>query len=575
MKIVSLKMTNFKGTTQAEHHFGAVNKIAGDNYSGKTTIAEAILFALYGVNMDGSNRTTNLIHQGEKKAFVSVRVDIDGVIHTIDREGTATQKIVYLNGNEVSQGKVEQTIGPLDRFMACFNPISTIGKKDADAREFFVGLLRRIEPSEVITSLDEPYQQMLVGLDLINPELRKKELREQIAEEEKNQQWAEGAISVHTMTLNEVPSKVIDTSELKKKLAELEEELLAITNDKPTPIDTLQMEREIADLQRELANQTISRSVLKDTTALEKQIASLRGDYASLQRQFENLEVKFSVGDTCPTCTQAIEEEAFSRFTHEVDNQKVTFSAKLEAIKEEGIGLKAQLELIQSSNLLAQEEAERKVTNARAKIEAELNELLRKLEITRTQNRNNESLWLDNLNKKSKDLRDRQELLLSLIREAELSNADRETVLARIEQAKIEIKKLKESLPKSVNTIKDAKQKIEVINLFIAKHAELLAEQIEQYFDRASLQLFEVVKSTGEIKPVFKLLYDNKPIGILSMSERIRLGLEVSEVVKKLSGVQYPTFVDNAESITHFNTPSGQLFTATVVQGEKIKLEVA
>jgi len=74
-----------------------------------------------------------------------------------------------------------------------------------------------------------------------------------------------------------------------------------------------------------------------------------------------------------------------------------------------------------------------------------------------------------------------------------------------------------------------------------------------------------VVKTTGEIKDTFKFTYDGKDYRWLSTSERIKAGLEVAMLLKRLTGLIYPTFIDNAESInTSFVQPEGQKIFAFV-----------
>lgn len=53
----------------------------------------------------------------------------------------------------------------------------------------------------------------------------------------------------------------------------------------------------------------------------------------------------------------------------------------------------------------------------------------------------------------------------------------------------------------------------------------------------------------------------------LSLSEKIRAGMEVSELLKRLTGRCYPTFVDNMESVDDLNNvrPTGQLIMAKCV----------
>ena len=55
----------------------------------------------------------------------------------------------------------------------------------------------------------------------------------------------------------------------------------------------------------------------------------------------------------------------------------------------------------------------------------------------------------------------------------------------------------------------------------------------------------------------------------LSLSEKIRAGMEVSELMKRLTGRNYPVFVDNMESVDDLNNvrPTGQVIMAKCVSG--------
>ena len=119
----------------------------------------------------------------------------------------------------------------------------------------------------------------------------------------------------------------------------------------------------------------------------------------------------------------------------------------------------------------------------------------------------------------------------------------------------------------------------EEINAEIVKKNELLtalssyiAERVRQRFDhldlnRVSISLYEVSKTTGEVRDVFKFNYEDRPYVILSLSEKIKAGLEVSELLKKIAGINYPVFIDNGESVPVIDNvrPRGQTFISQVV----------
>jgi hypothetical protein len=89
-----------------------------------------------------------------------------------------------------------------------------------------------------------------------------------------------------------------------------------------------------------------------------------------------------------------------------------------------------------------------------------------------------------------------------------------------------------------------------------------------------SIRLFKQNKGDGEFKPDFEVQMDGKDYSKLSLSEGIRAGLELREVLSQQSGVIVPCFIDNAESITSFKKPTGQLITSRVVAGKELTIEV-
>ena len=92
--------------------------------------------------------------------------------------------------------------------------------------------------------------------------------------------------------------------------------------------------------------------------------------------------------------------------------------------------------------------------------------------------------------------------------------------------------------------------------------------------NRVEISLFDVVKSTGEWKDAFKFTYNGRRYDRLSLSEKVRAGMEVSELVKRLTGRNYPVFVDNMESIDDLENarPTGQLLLAKFVSKAELSV---
>lgn len=146
----------------------------------------------------------------------------------------------------------------------------------------------------------------------------------------------------------------------------------------------------------------------------------------------------------------------------------------------------------------------------------------------------------------------------------------------------IQIERLESDIKEAEQNEKDTKESlnnsifiIDSIKAFYAKEAELQAKKVQDLFENLSIKLFETTKTTGEIKPTFVIQMDKKDYIKLSTAEKIKAGLELRDVLSEQSDLITPCFVDNAESITKFKEPNGQLIMAKVVGGKKgEKLEV-
>ena len=92
--------------------------------------------------------------------------------------------------------------------------------------------------------------------------------------------------------------------------------------------------------------------------------------------------------------------------------------------------------------------------------------------------------------------------------------------------------------------------------------------------------------SGGEVRAAVKagfptnkivFAYDGRDYVQLSLSERMRCGLEVVELLSRLIGRNYPLFVDNSESLCDLGAAqhAGQLILTRVVSGQTLQVQAA
>lgn len=490
--LISLALENFKSITKAHYSFSEQVLIQGDNGTGKSSIAEAIVYALFGTTLTGSNRTESYIRLGAKSMGVTLEFKgVDGQKHVVSRSrGRSKQLALTLDGKNVTQEAVEELMGDRHQFLAAFWPTYVLGMKEADAREFFAKLLPALPPGEVLTALDEPFRSVLAGKNLAAPQKLAVDIRAEIRNLEMEITRMEGAIEELQQVLQEaVPPEEIELPALKEEAARISDFLNR----------GLQAERQKA--------------------ALEKELAALGGQYHALKREYASLSPAWQPGDTCPTCGQVISEAVIARVSQAVMEKKQSLKAEMYSVVARGKDLRAQL-------------------NAFSQVDSAGQELIA-----------------------------RQKAVLEALTEAEKKNAYRESLLKKQADARKKVAAYQEAIANDRESINHLHVELQALIQYNAKRAEMLSKTITSYFNKAGLTLFEIVKSTGEVKPVFRLEYDGRPAAVLSTSERIRLGLEVAGAVKALTGMEWPTFIDDGESITSFMPPPGQVFVARVSEG--------
>ena len=131
----------------------------------------------------------------------------------------------------------------------------------------------------------------------------------------------------------------------------------------------------------------------------------------------------------------------------------------------------------------------------------------------------------------------------------------------------------KEALDKLDDEIRAVNDKITAAKACQSERAALLFAPVQMH--RAGLKLYEPMKESGELRDVFKLTWDGRDYVRLSLSERVRCGLEVVELLSRLSGKSYPLFVDNTESLCDLGAAQhgGQMILARVVPRQTLQVK--
>ncbi len=555
--ITRIKMQGFKSFVQdKEFHFGSTSYISGANGQGKTTIADAIAYAFCGVPFWGEKSTERLMSKGAKQMCVEVDfVNGDGEIYTLMRRKSGNTTSITLNGNTMTQTNLVNIFTEKDIFLSLINPLYFIEKIASDGRDFLQRLLPPVSKEAILAVCNEQTQSLLEKESVLEPEYYIKNKRAEMKETDEQITYLSGQLALleEQMQSNSVTRNKLETSIKAKK-----EKISAVMKKQFEGIDVEAVRQEYNAAKKSVSNDEMlalekKRMEIQNRQYISKfsaEIAKTEAELNSARSEYTGLYNKATgirPGVPCPTCTHALTNEEFNTVRKDI-------TATLAEMKQKGANLKSQIDDLMKLDAQAKEQFEQYKADDLKKVDEEIKNV-----------KSSTSADIDRL---------REELTYGNFSEAQVNSLEAMKAELFADETDLKAMRSDEELSKAIESVKlqikdnEGKKQflgylISAANEYAVKRAEVMLTPLKM--DRAAIKLFEVVKGTGEIKDTFKFTYDSKDYRWLSNSERIKAGLEVAMLVKRLTGLTYPTFVDNAESInTNFARPDGQMMFAFV-----------
>ena len=570
-EISSLKVSGFKCfAEERSFSFGPMNAIFGHNAQGKSTIADAISYAITGVSFFGSNRMDRLRAPGKNISVELQIVDGEGQPHCLIRNRVGDNTDVFWDGQPIAAKDLNTVFAERDLFLAVFNPLYLIEVLGNKGRDLFERYMPEVPHEKVMEQLSEHNQSILAQNPFLSPEAlvlladRQKELQD---------------CRVRIQELESIRTTGFDGSDLKERLADLYSLHEEYVREQASLPQTDDLDAKFRDLTQKRAKREADvyhsqyAQALADT---QKQINELGMELARHRHILAGLQP----GIRCPMCYQTVTQETLPALKDE-------FEATIRRICAQGKELSGQLD-----ELHGLDEKAREVFEAfRAQDIAMCNLELADIELRRQQAVDAVRAENERRQQKISEIREEIQNIELDLETGRLSSEEMVELECFKERAKAleaEIEVLTEQQGSSMGADVAPGISAEEINAEIVKKNELLtalssyiAERVRQRFDhldlnRVSISLYEVSKTTGEVRDVFKFNYEDRPYVILSLSEKIKAGLEVSELLKKIAGINYPVFIDNGESVPVIDNvrPSGQTFISQVVKNEQLRVEI-
>lgn len=591
-QITSLMLSGFKSYEEpTELVFGNPTVITGGNGRGKSSIADAIAFAVTGCPFFGE-RGIDRLHN-ENNPDVAIRmcfVDETGTLHELNRTRRKNRMTITYDGYEIRQLDLADLFGERDVFLSIFNPLYFIEELGEDGKKLLERYLPTIPHETVLSQLSEPVREHLKNETILSPEGSLKRCREEIrgleeritylrgqkdlaASQGESHEQAEQELTLQADTLRKEIAELeqrrfssMDVSDMQERLVELSGRYEEAARDERT--DTSKLREQLQTLREKIARREGEQYQSKFTEALAE--ASARVKDLGVRYQRESAAYKaFHAGMECPACHRSVTEQSLPEV-------QAALKKVLSELYAAGSEQRAQLIELQEMDKKAADTFAQFKEDDLGKWAAEAAEMEQRC-----------ASLAEQASAETERLRAEIQTLTADLEYGNLSQSEYDhlgTCREELRQSEAKIAALQTmtaaqlpdfdlEIAQANASIAEIKRKMANVIAYISKRAELTFSQLKM--NRVEISLYDVVKSTGEVKDTFKFQYGGRRYDRLSLSEKIRAGMEVSELMKRLTGRNYPVFVDNMESVDDLANvrPTGQIIMAKCVSGAALQVK--
>ena len=578
--------------------FGDTTFITASNGQGKSSIADAIAFAFVGTPFFGDKGLDRLQNKFSQEMTVSVDfVDDNGENHNLTRSRKRDATSITYDGITVRQSDLNEAFGGKDVFLSILNPLYFVDVLGDSGKGLLEKLLPPVKHEDVLAALPSSTREMLADQTLTSPETyiknRRSELRKldeelisyrgqqellEYQREERKTKISELRAAVDGITremeeLEEIRDSGIDRAAEETKLAELREQRSRLLAEGTGSGDKALREvvDEIKATEKSITKHT-AKQYKSDYTGqiaeAEVKLKALYAEHAKLSKTLENT----VVGYQCPVCATVITEKNVGAVRKDIQKQ-------LTPLVNEGKKAKADLANMITLDNEARDEFEKQKAEAIQQENdklAELNQRLHEINVALEIDKEDFSECLSILEEQIKE------------QEAHVTYGNwTEEQAAYFKELKKNKKSLEAQIQAISNTedydyttvISETEDEVARLKRLINEAIQYMAKRIELMLNglkmiNTEIVLTEIVKTTGEVKDCFRFSYEGRDYKCLSLSEKVRAGLDVAVLIQKLSGRNYPVFVDNGESICTFGKvkPEGQIIIARVVNNQALQV---
>lgn len=329
MYIHSIDLENFRCYERKQFEFGQRTVVYGPNGGGKSTLAEAVVWCLFGTNLFGKTKQDeHLMRLGAKNMAVAVTFVESAdkqITFARTREGKKAS-VLTVNGSRPKPGEIEGIFGSVSEFLSVFLPGFFSSLEPKDAKAILAKCVPDVPKDEVLSRMSPEaaellaYDRFVMGIDSI--EIATQKVRGEITEFEQELLRSEGEMSAYTDVLQQ---------------------------GQPMPFESRVSGQDRA--QYELAK----REIIKYETQLEQRdslLNNLEAEQTRLLKKYRELENHPPVVEThCHTCGQSLPVDKVQSVREKVLKEH---KQELSEIVQQGKQARKEIERLQSMPLKPQ-----------------------------------------------------------------------------------------------------------------------------------------------------------------------------------------------------------------------------
>lgn len=636
IEVKSMSVKNFKGCKSLDISFSNVTNIYGRNASGKTTVADAFSWLLFGKDSQGREKF-QIRPLDEKNMLIDKTAIYVKAILAVDGKTVKLEKAQEQNWVKKRGSEAEELAGNINKYAIDSFPISEKEYKEKIAEIIPENLFKLVTDPKVFPTLPWKKQreillQMVSGVteeDLLNQEpdtyaciaddLRRAPVEKCMEKVKKQLAPLEKAREEIPIRIDEVRKSLVEVenlSDLELQKNALEDELEKIRQEAMTGgtnvFQALQEERlnvvkkaekrrdqleddlrekrtaarkeydEAADRGRVLRAEYDQRK--KEKRILEEEVKNRNQERKSLGEAYNALKITElpEESEFCDKCGQRLPAEKLEEIKANFEKQK---ASKMERIYEHAKVLKA--EGVESSQKIAG--LDEAIKDAKTAWETAVGESSKAYailqELSDSADVSKDPTYMDLL-KKAAEIKDKI-LSISDSRKAQEELRKREQKVQQeldkvkelLAQAKASVQteeriaKLEAELKEKAQQAGDLMQKQFLLEKISRKKMDMLAENINAEFSFVKFKLFER-QINGGVKDTCEMLVNGVPYSSLNSAAKMQAGLDVIHSLSRLHQISAPVWLDNRESVTDIPPVDAQVINLIVsLKDEKLRIE--